>query len=89
MVDVDTFLMTLDVMGDDFCKTSWPAEAHPGPQGALSRREGLTLAIFGPWQVFSRERGFSRYAQRYLRPAFPTLPTWEPFNGTCGTTNLP
>jgi hypothetical protein len=80
MVDVDTFRMTLDVMVDAFCKTSWPAEAHPGPQAALSRREVLTLALFGPWQGFSRERGFSRYAQRSLRPAFPALPTREQVN---------
>lgn len=80
MVDVDTFLMTLDVMVDDFCKTSLPAAAPPGPRGALSRREVLTWAIFGPWQGLSRERGFYRYAQGHLRPAFPTLPTREPLN---------
>jgi hypothetical protein len=80
MVDVDTFLTTLYVMIDDFCKASLPAEAHPGPQAALSRSEVLTLAIFGQWQVFGSERGFYRYAQRHLRAAFPSLPARTPFN---------
>jgi hypothetical protein len=80
MVDVDTFLTTLYVMVDDFCKASLPAESHPGPHAALSRSEVLTLAIFGQWQEFGSERGFYRYAQRHLRPAFPSLPTREQFN---------
>jgi DDE family transposase len=80
MVDVDTFLTTLYVMVDDFCKTSLPPETHPGPEAALSRSETVTLAIFGQWQGFGSERGFYRYAQRHLRPAFPQLPTREQFN---------
>ena len=80
MVDVDTFLTTLYVMADDFCKTSLPPEAHPGPQTTLSRSEVVTLAMFGQWQSFGSERGFYRYAQRHLRPAFPSLPTREQFN---------
>jgi hypothetical protein len=80
MVDVDTFLTILYVMVDDFCKTSLPPETHPGPEAALSRSETVTLAIFGQWQGFGSERGFYRYAQRHLRPAFPQLPTREQFN---------
>jgi hypothetical protein len=80
MVDVDTFLTTLYVMVDDFCKTSLPSETHPGPEAALSRSETVTLAIFGQWQGFGSERGFYRYAQRHVRPAFPQLPTREQFN---------
>ena len=80
MVDVDTFLTTLYVMVDDFCKPSLPPEHHPGPQAALSRSEVVTLAIFGQWQGFGSERGFYRYAQRHLRAAFPQLPTREQFN---------
>jgi hypothetical protein len=80
MVDVDTFLTTLYVMVDDFCQTSLPPETHPGPEAALSRSETVTLAIFGQWQGFGSERGFYRYAQRHLRPAFPQLPTREQFN---------
>ena len=65
MVDVDTFLTTLYVMMDDFCKASLPTEAHPGPQAALSRREVLTLALCGQGQEFGSARGFYRYAQRH------------------------
>jgi hypothetical protein len=74
MVAVDTFLTTLDVMVDDFCKTSLPPEPHPGPPAALSRRAGVTLALCGPWQGFGSERGLYRYAPRHLRAAFPSLP---------------
>jgi hypothetical protein len=58
MVDVDTFLTTLSVMVDDFCKTSLPLETPPGPQATLTRSEVVTLAIFGQWQGFGSERGF-------------------------------
>jgi hypothetical protein len=60
MVDRDTFLTTLYVMVDDFCKTSLPVESQPGPAAALSRSAVLTLAIFGPWQGFGSERGLYR-----------------------------
>jgi hypothetical protein len=80
MVDVDTFLPTLYVRVDEFCKASLPADLHPGPPAALSRSEVLTLALFGQWQRFGTERGFYRYAQRHLRSAFPNLPTRPPFN---------
>jgi hypothetical protein len=54
MVDVDTFLTTLYVMVDDFCKASLPPEHRPGPQATLSRSEVVTLAMLramaGLWQ---------------------------------------
>jgi hypothetical protein len=77
---VDTFLTILSVMVDDFCKTSLLPEQRPGPQGTLSRSEVVTLAIFGQWQGFGSERGFSRSAQRHLLAAFPQLPTREQCN---------
>src|ERR671936_662114 len=80
MVDVDTFLTTLYVMVDDFCKASLLPEPHPGPQATLSRSEVVTLALFGQWQGFGSERGFYRYAHQHLRAAFPTLPSREQFN---------
>jgi hypothetical protein len=80
MVDVDTFLTTLYVMVDDFCKTSLPPEAHPGPQATLSRSEVMTLALCGQGQGCGSERGFYRYAPRHLRTAFPQLPAREQFN---------
>src|SRR5262245_5595972 len=80
MVDVDTFLTTLYVMVDDFCKTSLPPAPHPGPQAALSQSAVVTLALFGPWQGLGSERGLYRYAQRHLQAAFPQLPTREQLN---------
>ncbi|ACZ37503.1 hypothetical protein Sthe_0064 [Sphaerobacter thermophilus DSM 20745] len=74
-MDVDTFLITVYVLVDTFCQTHLPPEPHrPGPAPALSRSEVLTLAIFGQWMRFSSEQDFYRYAERHLRPYFPTLP---------------
>ena len=80
MLDADTFLTTLYVVIDDFCKAELSSELHPGPAAALSRSEVLTLAIFGQWQGFGSERGFYRYARHHLHGAFPTLPAREQFN---------
>lgn len=80
MVDTDTFLTTLYVMVDDFCKGQLPPETQPGPAASLSRGEVVTLAIFGQWAHFQSERGFYRYAARHLRTAFPTLPDRAQFN---------
>lgn len=79
-MDIDTFLTTLYVMVDDFCKQHLAPAACPGPPAALARSEVLTLAIFGQWQPFGSERGFYRYAQHHLRGAFPTLPARSQFN---------
>ncbi len=43
MVNVETFLSTLYVMIDDFCKTDLPPLRGWGPQASLSRSEVLTL----------------------------------------------
>ena len=81
MVDIETFLTTLYVMSDDFCKWHLPAEAlQPGPQASLSRSEVITLALFGQWVQFPSERAFYRYAQHHLRAAFPDLPDRSQFN---------
>ncbi len=74
MMDTDTFLTTLYVMADDFCKYQLPPEKTPGPRPTLTRGEVVTLALFGQWSCFLSERGFYRYASHHLRPAFPTLP---------------
>src|SRR5215471_20598597 len=81
MVDIDTFLTTLYVMSDDFCKLHLPAESvHRGPQGCLSCSEVITLALFGQWVQFPSERAFYRYAEHHLRAAFPDLPDRSQFN---------
>lgn len=81
MVDIDTFLTTLYVMVDEFCKSQLAAEApQSGPQASLNQSEVVTLAVFGQWSQFPSERAFYRYAERHLRSAFPSLPTREQFN---------
>ena len=80
MMDTDTFLTTLYVMADDFCKYQLPPEKTPGPRPSLTRGEVVTLALFGQWSCFLSERGFYRYASHHLRPAFPTLPYRGQFN---------
>jgi hypothetical protein len=80
MVDLDTFLTTLYVMADTFCKSVLPPEPHPGAAPSLSPSEVITLALFGQWAHFQSERDFYRYAARHLRPAFPMLPDRSQFN---------
>jgi hypothetical protein len=80
MIDMDTFLLTLYVMVDDFCKSHLPPVKRPGPRASLSRGEVITLAIFGQWYRFRGQRDFYRYAQQKLRPSFPTLPNRSQFN---------
>ena len=80
MVNIDTFLTTLYVMVDDFCKEQLPPEKRPGPEASLSLSEVVTLAIFGQWARFQSQWDFYRYAHRHLQEAFPTLPDHSQFN---------
>ena len=80
MLDYDTFLLELYVSVDEFCKHSVKLPVHPGPEPALSASEVLTLSIFGQWGHFASESSFYRFAQRRLRPLFPTLPARSQFN---------
>lgn len=73
MVDLDTFVTTLYVLADDFCKTL-AADTHPGPAASLSRSEVITLAVLSQFRRFESEHGFYEYADDHLRAAFPTLP---------------
>ena len=90
MVTTDTFLTTLYVMVDDFCKDELEPERNkPGQQASLSRSEVVTLAVYGQWGRFRSERDFYRYALQRLQPAFPTLPDRSQYNRLvrqhCGT----
>ncbi len=81
MVDTDTFLTTLYVQVDTFCKQHGPAESPmPGAKPSLCSSEVVTLAIFGQWAQFRSERDFYRFADRHLRAAFPSLPDRSQFN---------
>jgi hypothetical protein len=77
---VDTFLTALYVMVDNLCHTLTQKQRHPGPSASLSPTEVVTLAIFARWGRFGSERDFYRYADAYLRDAFPTLPDSSQFN---------
>lgn len=80
MPDFDTFLTTLYVMVDDFCKREYPELPQPGPQAKLSRAEVVTLAMLAQHYRYRSERDFYRFALRHLRPAFPRLPERSQFN---------
>ena len=55
MIDEDTFLTTLYVEVDDFCKAYLPPLTQPGPAASLCRSEVVTLGIFGQWARFQSE----------------------------------
>src|ERR1041385_1417556 len=80
MYDFDTFLTTLYVIVDTFCKSLPPKTKRPGPQASLCVSEVLTLALVSQWAQFPSERAFYRWAQAHLRAAFPTLPAYSQFN---------
>lgn len=80
MLDPETCLTALDVDVDTFCKATLPRERHQGRPPALARSEVVALAIFGQWAHFLSERDFYRWAERHLRPLFPTLPHRTQFN---------
>lgn len=81
MIDVDTFVTTLYVIADDFCKENLLSEKiQPGPKPSLTRSEVVTLTIFAQFWKFRSERDFYRYAERNLKGAFPSLPHRAQFN---------
>lgn len=80
MVDMGTFVLTLYVMIDDFCKSRLPQEKRRGPKASLSRSEVMTLALFGQWYRFRGQRDFYRFVQKKLPSDFPTLPTRPQYN---------
>jgi hypothetical protein len=52
MLDVDTFLITLYVIVDDFCHSQSPRR-RPGPEASLSESEVLTPAISARWSLLN------------------------------------
>lgn len=79
MLDTDTFLTTLYVAADDFCKAR-PVPNSPGTDPALTPGEILTLALYGQFNKFESERAFYRHARSKLIDAFPELPHRSQFN---------
>ena len=80
MLDLDTFLTTLYVMADDFCKQHMSFALQPGPQASLEAGEVVTLELLGQFWRFRSEREYYRYAQKELKGAFPNLPSRAQFN---------
>lgn len=79
MVDIETFLITLFVLVDDFCKAH-PLPSRPGPKWKLHPSEAITLLLFSQWARFRSERDFYRFAQQHLRSLFPNLPSRPQLN---------
>jgi hypothetical protein len=74
-MDLDSFLISLYVLVDDW----WQASRHsstpprPGRPALLTDSEVLTLAILAQWPRFRSERDFWRFASSHLRCYFPDL----------------
>lgn len=84
-LDLETFLTTLYVRVDDLyeqvVRPQMPASGGPPPH--LSDSEVLCLGLAAQWRsgvVWKSERGFLRYACKYLRPLFPGLTSQSAFN---------
>ena len=73
-MDLDSFLVSLYVLVDDWRRRQRPADRpKPGRPALLSASEVLTLAILAQWPRFRSERDFWRFAQAHLRSYFPRL----------------
>ena len=73
-MDLDSFLVSLYVLVDDWRRRQWPADRpKPGRPTLLSASEVLTLAILAQWPRFRGERDFWRFTQAHLRSYFPRL----------------
>jgi hypothetical protein len=81
MTDVDTFLTTVYVMADDFCKVyDVNHKVKPGRKATLTDSEVIALLVFAQAMPFRSERDFYRYALRHLGSCFPSLPDRAQFN---------
>jgi hypothetical protein len=82
MMDLDSFLVSLYVLVDDWWRERHPPSlrSKPGRPALLCESEVLTLAILSQWPRFRSERDFWRFASAHLRPYFPTLCTQGQLN---------
>jgi Transposase DDE domain len=80
-VDLDSFLVSLYVLVDDWWQASRSSTTRrPGRPALLADSEVLTLAILAQWPRFRSERDFWRFARAHLRGYFPALCTQGQFN---------
>jgi hypothetical protein len=82
MMDLDSFLVSLYVLVDDWWREHHPPSVRnkPGRPALLCESEVLTLAILCQWPRFRSERDFWRSASSHLRPYFPMLCTQGQLN---------
>jgi hypothetical protein len=74
MLDLDSFLVSLYVLVDDWWKLEHSSEPpKAGRPALLTDPEVITLAILAQWPRFRSERDFWRFAWAHLRPYFPKL----------------
>ena len=74
MLDLDSFLVSLYVLVDDWWKLEHSSESpRAGRPALLTDPEVITLAILAQWPRFRSERDFWRFAHAHLRPYFPNL----------------
>ena len=74
MLDLDSFLVSLYVLVDDWWKLKHSSEPPTaGRPALLTDPEVITLAILAQWPRFRSERDFWRFAHAHLRPYFPKL----------------
>jgi transposase len=80
-MDLDSFLVSLYVLVDDWWKLDRPSRPpKTGRPALISDPEVLTLAILAQWPRFRSERDFWRFAWAHLRPYFPNLCSQGQFN---------
>ena len=82
-MDLDSFLVSLYVLVDDWWQERHPSSARkkkPGRPPLLTAPEVITLAILAQWPRFRSERDFWRFASAHLRAYFPNLCTQSQFN---------
>src|ERR671939_2105147 len=81
MLDLDSFLVSLYVLVDDWWKLKHASEPpRAGRPPLLTDPEVITLAILAQWPRFRSERDFWRFARAHLRSYFPKLCSQSQFN---------
>jgi hypothetical protein len=81
IVDLDSFLVSLYVLVEDWWKLNHTSEQpKTGRPALLSDPEVLTLAILAQWPRLRSERDFWRFAWAHLRSYFPNLCSQSQFN---------
>lgn len=80
-MDLETFLVSLYVLVDDWQRANRPSTRRgPGRPASLLLSEALTLAILAQWPRWRSERDFFRFADAHLRPYFPNLVSQSQLN---------